>query len=483
MSTKLIFELSKKGKKGYGFPKPDNDFKNVSELIPEKYLREKEPELPEITESEVVRHFINISIKNHHVDRGFYPLGSCTMKYNPKVNEDAARLPGFSNIHPLQDEDTVQGALKLMKELEKMLAEITGLDAVTLQPAAGSHGELAGVMIMRKYLEKKGDARKYILIPDSAHGTNPASTVIGGYKTIQLKSNEKGMVDIEDLKLKLNNEIAGLMLTNPNTLGIFEENVKEISDMVHKSGGVMYMDGANMNALMGYCKPGDIGFDIVHLNLHKTFSTPHGGGGPGSGPICVKKDFEPFLPIPRITENNGKLKFSEKYPDSVGRILAFYGNFGIMVRAYVYIKMLGKEGLKRVTENAILNANYLRKKLVDYYELPYNAPTMHEFVLSGNRQKKLGVKTVDIAKRLLDFNLHAPTVYFPLIVKEALMIEPTETESLESLNEFVKAMITIAEEAEKDPDKVKNAPHNTPVGRLDEIKAIRELNVKFNFEE
>ncbi|MFC1725544.1 aminomethyl-transferring glycine dehydrogenase subunit GcvPB [candidate division KSB1 bacterium] len=481
MSVNLIFESSEKGKKGYRFPKPEIPIKDLNSFIPEKYQRKSEPDLPEISEIEVARHFIKLSVMNHHVDKGFYPLGSCTMKYNPKINEDTARLSGFSNIHPLQDESTVQGALMLMKELESMLAEVTGLDSVTLQPAAGSHGELTAVMVMRRYHEKKGNARKYILIPDSAHGTNPASVVIGGYQTIQVKSDENGMVDIEDLKSKLSNEVAGMMLTNPNTLGVFENNVKKISDLIHQAGGVLYMDGANMNALMGICKPGEIGFDIVHLNLHKTFSTPHGGGGPGSGPICVKKEFEPFLPVPRIVENNGKYSFSSDYPDSIGKIHSFYGNFGILVRAYTYIKMLGKEGLKRATEYAVLNANYLRKKLDEYYELTYKSPTMHEFVLSGSIQKKLGVKTVDIAKRLLDFGIHAPTIYFPLIVKEALMIEPTETESLESLNEFISVMIQIAGEAENNPDIVKNAPQNTPVGRLDEIKALRQLNVKYKF--
>jgi len=450
-------------------------------MIPDKFIRKKAPELPEVSEVETVRHFINLSVMNHHVDKAIYPLGSCTMKYNPKINENMARIEGFSSVHPHQDDSLVQGCLQLMYELEKLLAEITGMSAVTLQPAAGAHGELTGNMIIRKYHEKKGNPRSIVLIPDSAHGTNPASVIINGYKTKEIKSNENGTVDIDDLKSKTSEDVAALMLTNPNTLGIFEDQVQEIAEILHQKGALLYMDGANLNALLGISRPGDMGFDIVHVNLHKTFSTPHGGGGPGSGPIAVVSRLEPFLPVPRIEKRENKFIRNYDFPDSIGKIHSFFGNFSIMIRAYCYIRIMGPAGLRETAENAILNANYLRKKLEKNYYMPYKQASMHEFVLSGVWQKEKGAKTLDIAKRLLDFGFHAPTIYFPLIVKEALMIEPTESENLESLNEFAETLINISQEIEKNPEIVTSAPHTTPVRRLDEVKASRELDVRYKF--
>jgi glycine dehydrogenase subunit 2 len=482
MPEKLIFELSKPGRKGYTLPPLDVEKFPLEREIPPHLLRKTPPELPEISESEAVRHFIRLSSLNYHVDKGFYPLGSCTMKYNPKINEDLSRLPGFTSLHPLQPEETVQGALKLMKELEDYLKEISGLDAITLQPAAGAHGELTGMMIVRRYHEKRGNPRKYILVPDSAHGTNPASVTISGYETKTIKSNEEGLVDLDELRRNLSPEVAAFMVTNPNTLGLFEKNIIEIARMVHEVGGLMYMDGANLNALMGYVRPGDIGFDILHFNLHKTFSTPHGGGGPGSGPLGVKDFLEPFLPVPRIVEENGKYRLSYDFPDTIGKIHSFYGNFSVFIKAYVYIRMMGAEGLKRVSEDALLNANYLRVKLSRLLPLPYNRTCMHEFVLSGQPLKKFGLRTLDLAKRLLDYGFHAPTIYFPLIVNEALMIEPTETETKETLDAFASAMERILEEAKENPSILKDAPHTTPVKRLDEAKAARELNVRYKKE-
>ncbi len=485
MSEKSIFELSSTGREAFSLPDVDVLQKKTEELIPQDLLRESPAALPEVSEVDVARHFIRLSIMNHHVDKGFYPLGSCTMKYNPKINETLARLPGFANLHPLQPEDTFQGALKLMYELGEYLKEIAGMDDITLQPAAGAHGELTGLLMINAYHQHNRDPRTKVIIPDSAHGTNPASVVTAGFSTVQVKSNEKGLVDLEELKKVMNDDVAALMLTNPNTLGLFEAQILEISKVVHDSGALLYMDGANLNAMMGIAKPGDMGFDIVHFNLHKTFSTPHGGGGPGSGPLGVKASLAPFLPFPVVEKRSGKTGREEYYldydrPSSIGRIHGFYGNFGVMVKAYVYIRQNGASGLKEVSENAIINANYLKESLKRYYLLPYDEICQHEFVLSGIRQfKEKGVKTLDIAKRLLDYGVHAPTVYFPLIVSEALMIEPTETESKESLDEFVKAMIKIAKEVDENPEIVKSAPQNTPVARLDEGKAARELNVRW----
>jgi len=484
MSQKLIFELSSKGRSGCDLPEIDLPVRNIKELVPEKSLRQNDLKLPEVSQVDVVRHFIALSILNHHVDKSFYPLGSCTMKYNPKVNEDLARLSGFSSIHPYQPEETVQGALQLMYELGEYLKEIGGMNGITLQPAAGAQGELTGLLITRAYHTKNGNPRSKIIIPDSAHGTNPASVTITGYQVIQVKSNDKGLVDLEELKKVLDEEVACFMLTAPNTLGLFESQIEEISKAVHNAGAILYMDGANLNALLGIVRPGDIGFDIVHFNLHKTFSTPHGGGGPGAGPLGVKKSLEPFLPVPVIDKNvdeKGEETYSLNYkrPDSIGKLQGFYGNFGIMVRAYAFIRACGPDGLKKISENSVINANYIMESLKDLYSLPYPGPCMHEFVLSGSNQKSKGVRTADMAKRILDFGLHAPTVYFPLIVSEALMIEPTESESRESCDQFIEVMKKIAQEVEENPELVKGAPYNTPVSRLDEVKATKDLNVRW----
>jgi len=480
MAEKLLFEISSEGRKGYTLSSLDVPEKTLNDLLPANYQRQVSADLPELCEGDVMRHFHRLSALNHHVDKGFYPLGSCTMKYNPKVHEDLARLKGFSTIHPFQDEDDVSGALQLMGELSKYLCEISGMDAVTLQPAAGAHGEMTGIKIMRAYHEKNGNPRKTIILPDSAHGTNPASAMITGYKTVQVKSTEEGLVNIADLKDHLNEDVAGFMLTNPNTLGLFENQIDEIAKMVHDVGALLYMDGANLNALMGLVRPADIGFDILHFNLHKTFSTPHGGGGPGSGPVGVVKRLQQFLPSPVVIEKAGKYIFDNDRPDSIGKIHSFYGNFAVMLRAYVYIRMLGSKGLKRVSEHAILHANYLMRKLEKYFDLPHKQHAMHEFVLSGDWQKAKGVKTLDIAKRLLDYGFHAPTVYFPLIVHEALMIEPTETESKDTLDAFADAMIAIAKEVDVSPEKVLEAPVTTPSARLDEGLAARQLDIKYD---
>ena len=478
MTEPLIFDLSKKGRKGYALPALDIPRVDPADHIPARFIR-KELNLPSLSEVEVVRHFTKLSRLNHSVDVGFYPLGSCTMKYNPKINEDMARLPGFAQIHPHQSEDTVQGALAMLKELEESLSEITGMDAMTLQPAAGAQGELTGLLIMKAYHKKQGNHKTKIMIPDSGHGTNPASCSMCGYQVINVKSNEKGGVDIADLKEKLTPDVAGLMLTNPNTLGLFDENVGEIANLIHSVDGLVYYDGANLNAVMGWSRPGDMGFDIVHLNLHKTFSTPHGGGGPGAGPVGVKKHLEPFLPNPRIVFDGKKYKLSTKCRDSVGPVLASLGNFGVLVRAYTYIKVCGCDGLKDASAHAVLNANYMMQRLKKSFDLPYDRFCKHEFVLSGRNLGKYGIKTLDIAKRLLDFGYHAPTVYFPLIVEEALMIEPTETESKETLDGFMDKMEQIAKEAQENPDVLKNAPINTPVRRLDEATAARKPDINY----
>lgn len=482
MSEPLLFEISEKNRTGFTLPELDIPEKPLSDILPKNTCRQEEPDLPEISESEVMRHFIHLSNLNHHVDKGFYPLGSCTMKYNPKINEKLASLPGYTEIHPFQNQEDIYGAIQLMGELSNYLKTISGLDGITLQPSAGSQGELTGIKIMRAYHEDRGNPRKIILIPDSAHGTNPANVTVCGYSLIQVKSNEKGLVDTDDLREKLNQDVAGFMVTNPSTLGLFENEIEKIAELVHKAGALLYMDGANLNALLGIVRPGDIGFDIVHFNLHKTFSTPHGGGGPGSGPVGVKSDLLDYLPTPVISQQNNTYKIDYNKPKSMGRIHEFFGNFNVMVKAYVYIRMLGSDGLKRVSKNAIINANYVMRKLEKYYLLPYKQHAMHEFVLSGDWQKEKGVKTLDIAKHLLDFGIHAPTVYFPLIVHEALMIEPTETESKEELDKFIDAMIKIAEETNNNPELVKAAPTKTPVSRLNEGIAARNLDVKFQKE-
>ncbi|WAA10442.1 aminomethyl-transferring glycine dehydrogenase subunit GcvPB [Fervidibacillus albus] len=476
----LIFEKSKEGRIGYSLPEFELEEKPIEELIPDTYIRNEQPELPELSELDIIRHYTALSRRNYGVDNGFYPLGSCTMKYNPKINEDVARLPGFVHIHPLQDERTVQGALELMYDLQEHLKEITGMDEVTLQPAAGAHGEWTGLMLIRAFHEANGDFnRTKVIIPDSAHGTNPASATVAGFDTVTVASDENGLVDIEDLKRVVGDDTAALMLTNPNTLGLFEEHILEIAEVVHGVGGKLYYDGANLNAILAKARPGDMGFDVVHLNLHKTFTGPHGGGGPGSGPVGVKKELIPFLPVPVLTKRDEGYTFDYDRPESIGRVKPFYGNFGINIRAYAYIRTMGPDGLKQVAENAVLNANYMMRKLSSYYDLPYDRHCKHEFVLSGRRQKKLGVRTLDIAKRLLDFGFHPPTIYFPLNVEEALMIEPTETESKETLDAFIQTMIQIACEAEENPEIVQDAPHTTVVKRLDEAKAARKPVLRY----
>lgn len=476
----LIFELSVPGRSTNLLPECDVDETEISEMIPLSFLREGEIDLPELGEVDVVRHFTHLSQKNYGVDSGFYPLGSCTMKYNPKINEEVSKLDGFMKVHPYQSEKTVQGCLELLYKTDKFLSEITGMDRFSLQPAAGAHGEMAGLMIIKAYHEHNGDyKRTKIIVPDSAHGTNPASAAAVGFNVVEVKSNDRGGIDIDALKDLMDDEIAGLMLTNPNTLGLFDENIDIIAQIVHEAGGLLYYDGANANAIIGISRPGDMGFDVVHLNLHKTFSTPHGGGGPGSGPVGVKRQLVPFLPKPVVEYDNGRYYFDNDRPLSIGKIKSFYGNFLVVVKAYAYILSLGAEGLKKVSEAAVLNANYIKEKLKKYFHLPYDRTCMHEVVFSGQWQKEYGVSTLDIAKRLLDFGYHPPTIYFPLIVREAFMVEPTETESKETLDEFINTMIEIANEAEKEPEKLHNAPLNTPVQRLDEAKAARSPVLKY----
>ncbi|MEH7178724.1 aminomethyl-transferring glycine dehydrogenase subunit GcvPB [Neobacillus vireti] len=476
----LIFESSTPGRIGYSLPEMDVPELDLSSLLPAGYLRSEEPELPEVSELDIMRHYTALSRRNHGVDSGFYPLGSCTMKYNPKINENVARFNGFAHVHPLQDESSVQGALELLYDLQQHLIEITGMDEVTLQPAAGAHGEWTGLMMIRAFHEANGDLKRTkVIVPDSAHGTNPASATVAGLETITVKSNEFGLVDLDDLRRVVGEDTAALMLTNPNTLGLFEENIVEMAEIVHAAGGKLYYDGANLNAVLSKARPGDMGFDVVHLNLHKTFTGPHGGGGPGSGPVGVKADLIPYLPKPIITKRGEEYVFDYDRPQSIGRVKPFYGNFGINVRAYTYIRSMGPDGLKAVTEYAVLNANYMMRRLAEYYDLPFDKHCKHEFVLSGRRQKKLGVRTLDIAKRLLDFGYHPPTIYFPLNVEECIMIEPTETESKETLDSFVDIMIQIAKEVEENPEIVQEAPHTTVVGRMDEATAARKPILRY----
>ncbi|MBI2472239.1 MAG: aminomethyl-transferring glycine dehydrogenase subunit GcvPB [Planctomycetes bacterium] len=512
----LIFEKSSPGRRCFTLPACDVPNKPLTNFLPQTMLRKQEAKLPEVSEIDVVRHFTRISQKNFCVDTNFYPLGSCTMKYNPKINEDASCMEGFTKLHPYQPVEQCQGILKLLYDFEQMLKEISGMSAFTLQPAAGAHGELTGMLIIRAYMEKKGATRHKIIVPDSAHGTNPASAALCGYEVEAIPSNAEGLVDIKKLKASFTRDTAALMITNPNTLGLFEKDILEICKIAHDAGGLVYCDGANMNALMGIARPGDMGVDILHLNLHKTFSTPHGGGGPGAGPIGVTEKLKPFLPIPRIevlaTESteiaeekiggengrspllphnsvssvNSAAGVSQKkyvsnydYPDSIGRVRAFYGHVGMMIRAYTYLLSLGKEGVCKTGEYAVLNANYLRHKLKKHYDIPYGTTCMHEFVISARKQKEKGASALDIAKRLLDYGFHAPTIYFPLIVEEAMMIEPTETESRETLDAFVDAMIQIAENIEQRPEVVRNTPQTTPIGRPDEVKAAREPKLKW----
>lgn len=482
----FIFDKTSPGRRCFVFPACDVPVKPITELLARDMLREKEMKLPEVSEIDVVRHFTRLSQMNYCVDTNFYPLGSCTMKYNPKTNEEAARLEGFTKLHPYQSVEQCQGILKLLYDLEQMLKDISGMSAFTLQPAAGAHGELTGMLIIRAYLEKKGEKRRKIIIPDSAHGTNPASAALCGYEIESIRSHANGLVDIKKLKEIFTQDTAAIMITNPNTLGLFEKDILEICKIAHNVGGLVYCDGANMNALLGIARPGDMGVDILHLNLHKTFSTPHGGGGPGAGPIGVTDKLASFLPVPRIkavdkliTENIGndmqkKYILNYDYSDSIGKIRAFYGHIGMMIRTYTYLLSLGKEGVCKVGKYAVLNANYLRHKLEKHYDIPYGKTCMHEFVISATRQKKKGISALDIAKKLLDYGFHAPTIYFPLIVEEAIMIEPTETESRETLDAFAAAMIQIASDIEQQPDVVHNSPKTTPISRPDEVKAARE---------
>ncbi len=453
-----------------------------TDFIDKRFLREGILNLPQTSELEVMRHYKELSDLNFCIEKGFYPLGSCTMKYNPKVNELLASLEGFGNLHPAQADEEVQGALELMYNLQESLKKITGMDAITLQPAAGAHGELTGMMVIKKYFEVKGETRKKVIVPDSAHGTNPASAALCGFEIISVKSNNKGQVDVDDLKTLLDNEVAAIMMTNPNTLGIYEENVLEISKLMHENGSLLYYDGANFNAIMGHTNPKLMGFDVVHLNLHKTFATPHGGGGPGAGPVGVVKSLKEFLPVPVVDFDGTKYYRKYNLQHSIGNVRNFFGSFTVLVRAYAYILMMGKN-LKEASENAVLNANYLKEKLKKYYELPYDTKCMHEFVLSGEKLKhEYGVSTLNVAKALMDENTHPPTVYFPLIVHEAMMIEPTESETKERMDEFAQIMIKIFNEAKTNPERVTSAPHTTPVKRIDETQAARhpDLNFKEN---
>ncbi len=480
---KLIFELSKEGRVGYKLPACDVPEVDLASVLSKSTLTDEELVLPEVSEVDVVRHYTNLSLLNYGLDEGFYPLGSCTMKYNPKINENLANLEGLRDIHPLQDESTAQGALELMHNLDGQLCEIAGLDKFTLQPAAGAHGELTGLLIMKAYHEKRGDLKRTkIIVPDSAHGTNPSSAFVAGLEIVEIASDKNGHVDIEALKAALSDEIAGLMLTNPSTLGLFEKNIKEVADLVHEAGGLLYYDGANMNAIMGKTRPGDMGFDVLHFNLHKTFSTPHGGGGPGAGPVGVRADLAEFLPYPTVEKLEDKYHLDYDRPESIGKIKGFYGNFGILLRAYTYIETMGAEGLTKASEMAVLNANYMMSRLKEHYYLPIDEVCKHEFVLGGMTKNLGETSTLDFAKRLLDFNFHPPTVYFPLIIKEAIMIEPTETESLETMDKFIDVLIQIRKEADENPDLLKNAPYDTPIRRVDEVKAAKDMILKWTKE-
>ncbi|MCT4688134.1 aminomethyl-transferring glycine dehydrogenase subunit GcvPB [Vallitalea sp.] len=478
--NKLIFEISKDGRKSYSLPECDVPNTNIEELIPAEFLRKEDAQLPQVSEVDVIRHFTLLSNKNFGVDTGFYPLGSCTMKYNPKINEDMASLDGFTKLHPLQPESTVQGALELMYNLQESLQEITGMSKVSLQPAAGAQGELTGLMIVKAYHDYNGNHnKKKIIIPDSAHGTNPASTSMAGFTSVEIKSNDKGIVDIQALKEVLDEDVAGLMLTNPNTLGLFEKDILTISELVHEVGGLLYYDGANMNANMGITRPGDMGFDIVHLNLHKTFSAPHGGGGPGSGPVGVVKELAPFLPMPIVEKEGDEYTLKNSIETSIGAVKNFYGNFGVLVKAYTYILTMGGEGLRQASRLAVLNANYMKERLKDDYILPVDEVCKHEFVLGGLGENEGQVTTLDVAKRLMDYGYHPPTIYFPLIIDSAMMIEPTETESKENMDGFIDALIKIKEESISNPEKLKKAPFKTCIRRFDEVTAARKPILRY----
>jgi glycine dehydrogenase subunit 2 len=479
--TKLIFERSRRGRRA-GRP-PRYDLPHVS--VPDELARREPPRLPEVAEPELVRHFTELSSRNFGIDTGFYPLGSCTMKYNPRLHEQLVALAGFRDLHPHQDEEGAQGALELEWRLQEILAEICGLDAVSLQPAAGSQGELTGLLLIRAYFEERGELeqRRRVVIPDTAHGTNPASVTMAGFELLGVKTDARGNVDVEDLRAKVDERTAALMLTNPSTLGLFDEGIEEIERIFHGAGALMYYDGANLNAVCGISRPGDMGFDVVHINLHKTFSQPHGGGGPGGGPIAVRDMLEAYLPTPVVVRDGDRFGLDYDRPRSIGRVRGFTGPFGVFVRAYAYIRAYGPS-LREMSEVAVLNANYLLARLRDAYEVPYDRLCMHEFVLSGRRLKRdHGVSTLDVAKRLMDYGFHPPTIYFPLVVPEALMIEPTETETLETLDAFADAMLAIAREAADEPDLLREAPHSRPVRRLDEVRAAKQAVVRYRFEE
>lgn len=472
---KLIFELSRPGRKGYQLP--ENKYgDDALAALPKDLMRSEKPELPEVSELDVVRHYTNLSSKNFGVDTGFYPLGSCTMKYNPKINEEIAAMPQFTDLHPLQDAESAQGALELYYNLQQALANIAGLAEFTLNPYAGAHGELTGLMVMRQYHKSRGDhKRTKVIVPNSAHGTNPASAMVAGLEVVEVKSKPNGSIDVEDLKPLLDDTVAGIMMTNPNTLGMFETEIVEIAKLVHEAGGLLYYDGANLNPMLGKVRPGDMGFDIMHINLHKTFSTPHGGGGPGSGPVGVAKHLVDLLPSPHVAKDeNGKFYIETKGDNRLGSVSAFLGNFGVMMKAYAYILSLGKENIKNVGPMATLNANYIKESLKDDYLLPISGVCKHEFVFDGLKDKSTGVTTLNVAKRLLDYGFHAPTIYFPLLFHESMMIEPTETESLETLDEFIDVMHKVAKEAKEDPEMVKNAPLTTLISHPDETTAAKK---------
>lgn len=475
----LIFEIGKAGRRAMDMPKCDVPQEDIPSLIPQEFLRKDPPPLPEVSQLDLMRHYTQLSNRNFGVDSGFYPLGSCTMKYNPKVNEDIARYPGFAALHPLQSLETVQGALELLYDMEKYLTEISGMDAVTMQPVAGAHGELVGLKLIRAYHQHNGQIRNKVIVPDSAHGTNPASAAICGLEIVEIKSNADGSINLDALRAAAGPDTAALMLTNPSTLGLFETNIEEIASIVHDAGGLLYYDGANANAIMGIVRPGDMGFDVVHFNLHKTFSTPHGGGGPGSGPVGVKSSLIPFLPTPVLTFDGNRYGLDYNRPESIGKVHSFYGNFGVIVRAYAYIRALGPDGLRRASQDAVLNANYCLSELREQYHAPFSRYCMHECILTSKEQTQYGIRTLDIAKRLLDYGYHPPTIYFPMIVEEALMIEPTDTESKETLDGFIAVMRKIAQEAKDDPTQIKSAPHTTVVGRLDETQAARKPVVRW----
>jgi glycine dehydrogenase subunit 2 len=475
LNEQLLFEIGSPGRRAYDFPPMDTDSRPLEEIVDRELLRESITGMPELSEVEVVRHFTRLSTWNYHIDLGLYPLGSCTMKHNPKVNEAVSRLPGFTNAHPYLPPSLVQGALRVQAALEACLTEISGMDAVTLQPAAGAHGELTGILMIRAYHEAHGNPRRRVLVPDSAHGTNPASVAISGYTVDHIRSNARGTVDLEALRGLMSDDVAAVMITNPNTLGIFESDIAAIAEIVHSHGALLYMDGANLNAMLGITRPGDFGVDVLHINLHKTFTTPHGGGGPGAGPVAVKKILEPYLPYPVLSlGTDGMLSYNADRPQAIGKIKAYTGHFGMHVRALCYILANGPEGLKETTEVAVLNANYIRYKLQGVYSLPYNSPTLHEVVFSDKNQDKRGVSVWDIGKRLIDYGFHPPTTSFPLIVSGAIMVEPTETESRDELDAFIAAMLAVAQEVETNPELVKSAPHNARIRRVDEAAAARK---------